>query len=381
MSISHIKIITYPNLLDENSYDKKKFENYNEYKWSCATHKKYDTYQSVIDRDDFNDIPDINFLCIPLNENTILPSKLKTLECRYTHHDIYNLDNEFDHVPITHTLPENLPETLEWLNCSNNRFKKIPTLPPNLKTLVCYDNHLKKIPELPNNFKYLCCEYNQLTALPNLPNSTHGLLCNYNKITLLPPLSLNLVILECHNNQITELPELPPNLELLNFEYNQVKILPKLPPKLKILKFTNNKISKLPEVPKTLQMLWCGNNNIKVFPDSIQYVDFHKPNHEYRMLECRYFGNCFVKSPWQANFLCGKSHCYSGHDGNERYRDAYGPIYEFIDVYCARDFVKYVKYKKVIQKIEKWFLDCKYNPKYRYCQRKVMKDYNGLYKN
>ena len=35
---------------------------------------------------------------------------------------------------------------------------------------------------------------------------------------------------------------------------------------------------------------------------------------------------------------------------------------------------------KAIGKIENWFLDCKYNPKYKYCREKVvMKGYNSIY--
>ena len=45
-----------------------------------------------------------------------------------------------------------------------------------------------------------------------------------------------------------------------------------------------------------------------------------------------------------------------------------------LDNYCNR-------YKNSAIKIEIWFLECKYNPKYKYCQSKIINDYNKLYDN
>ena len=33
----------------------------------------------------------------------------------------------------------------------------------------------------------------------------------------------------------------------------------------------------------------------------------------------------------------------------------------------------------MVQKIEEWFLECKYNPKYLYCQKRLKNEYNELY--
>lgn len=40
---------------------------------------------------------------------------------------------------------------------------------------------------------------------------------------------------------------------------------------------------------------------------------------------------------------------------------------------------QYIKQKEYVKKIENWFLECKYNPKYTYCRRKVMEDYKVSY--
>ena len=37
------------------------------------------------------------------------------------------------------------------------------------------------------------------------------------------------------------------------------------------------------------------------------------------------------------------------------------------------------KNKPYVLKIEEWFLDCKYNPKYKYCKDRLLKEYKELY--
>ena len=39
----------------------------------------------------------------------------------------------------------------------------------------------------------------------------------------------------------------------------------------------------------------------------------------------------------------------------------------------------YDEHKNAANKIENWYLDCKYNPKYLYCRERVMKEYDELY--
>ena len=58
-------------------------------------------------------------------------------------------------------------------------------------------------------------------------------------------------------------------------------------------------------------------------------------------------------------------------------------ISENIDKYFKRDWKKYREFqhsifKKFANKIGNWFLECKYNPKYKYCQRRLTKEYDEL---
>ena len=47
--------------------------------------------------------------------------------------------------------------------------------------------------------------------------------------------------------------------------------------------------------------------------------------------------------------------------------------------YCNNDTIRYNTYKKKINIIENWFLNCKYNPYYEYCRNRVNKEYDELY--
>ena len=61
------------------------------------------------------------------------------------------------------------------------------------------------------------------------------------------------------------------------------------------------------------------------------------------------------------------------------------PINSYINNYFGKDWVKYRKFqhftlKKSANKIGNWFLECKYNPGYKYCQRRLVKEYKELFR-
>ena len=77
-------------------------------------------------------------------------------------------------------LPE-LPESLEYLFCANNKLTELPKL-SKLKYLYCYNNNLKELPKLPKGLTHLCCGNNNLTELPELPDSLEYLDCEKNNL-------------------------------------------------------------------------------------------------------------------------------------------------------------------------------------------------------
>jgi Leucine-rich repeat (LRR) protein len=72
-------------------------------------------------------------------------------------------------------LPNNLPNSLQILDCPNN-------LPNSLQVLYCHYNKLKELPNnFPNSLRILYCHSNKLKELPNnLPNSLQKLWCYNN---------------------------------------------------------------------------------------------------------------------------------------------------------------------------------------------------------
>ena len=64
----------------------------------------------------------------------------------------------------------------------------------------------------------------------------------------------------------------------------------------------------------------------------------------------------------------------------EEYRYDNNPIYDYIKDKFGGNLELYHKECKIFaNKIGEWFLECKYNPKYKYCKDMINKDYD-LYK-
>jgi Leucine-rich repeat (LRR) protein len=162
--------------------------------------------------------------------------------------------------------------------------------------------------------------------------------CSNNNLTQLPILPLYLVKLDCSNNKLSSLPEIPKNLGWLYTADNNLSELPVMPLSLRILECSNNKLYKLPELPRKVKYLYCINNNITdlpYLPDQLHYLDFNN-----------------------------------------------NPIKLFIDTYFEGSKTLYLEWKKknetiFANKLGDWFLECKYNPKYKYCIDRVNDDYDS----
>jgi Leucine-rich repeat (LRR) protein len=167
-----------------------------------------------------------------------------------------------------------------------------------------------------NDIKRIQCYYNELTMLPKLPNSLRILNCGKNKLTLLPELPNSLTHLDCYYNELTMLPKLPNSLRILNCNFNRLTTLPILPNSLRILNCDNNMLTMLPKLPDCLRHLNCGTN----------------------------------------------------------------PVYDFIEYEYDGNLGLYYKVKQLFaNKIGEWFLECKYNPTYKYCRDRVDKEYDKLF--
>ena len=186
--------------------------------------------------------------------------------------------------------------------------------------LDCSCNNLSGLSNLPKLLEDLNCSNNNLSSLPKLPNSLKILWCNYNKISDLPNLPSSLIELHCTNNNLFSLPELSNSLIKLQCGNNNLSSLPKLPNSLTNLRCTYNNLSSLPELP-----------------NSITFINY----------------------------------CHN-------------PIYIYIYKYFNDNYIEYNEYQKKMKKvfaikIGDWFLECRYNPKYKYCRKRLMKEYEECY--
>ena len=123
-------------------------------------------------------------------------------------------------------LPENLPNSLMSLICSNNRLTRLPNLDnlTQLESLWCNNNILSELPSLSNltKLELLNCSANNLIKLPErLPNSIQFLYCWINKLEELPEILPNYLFhLQCYHNKLKILPDLPDSLIYLNSNDN-----------------------------------------------------------------------------------------------------------------------------------------------------------------
>lgn len=194
----------------------------------------------------------------------------------------------------------------------------------------------------------------QIDNISILPKYLHTLDCTYCNLTSLPELPDTLRLLICSVNKLTELPKLPDRLTRLFCNNNLIKKLPKLPNTLERLNCSNNKLVELPELPSCLELIYTSNNKITKFPLSLNYLKKH-PSKHYIVS----FAENPIYSYIRNNYLV--EHNYI----NGNYVDFGLSIYLF--------------QREHVIKIEKWFLKCKYNPKYKYCRTRLAAEYNNIY--
>lgn len=140
------------------------------------------------------------------------------VQCKYSSfEELLELDNYDDIIQlycdhcdqyILIKLPDRLPESLEYLDCSYNGLISIPSLPKNLKQLFCSHNKLTTLPKLPETLELLDCYDNEIETLPELPETLIELDCSYNKLSFLPKIPKSLQSLSCIWTNISSL-ELP----------------------------------------------------------------------------------------------------------------------------------------------------------------------------
>jgi len=131
------------------------------------------------------------------------------------------------------------------------------------------------------------------------------------------------------------LPNLPFGLIDLYCNNNELQGLPNLPNSLAHLCCYNNKLTFLPKLPNNLQNLICSNNKLTFLPiiqDSLKYKDYYN-----------------------------------------------NPVFKYIQTKCGGNIKIYHRENDIFAtKLVNWYLDCRENPKFKFCRDRINREYDAL---
>lgn len=235
-----------------------------------------------------------------------------------------------------------LPKNLEIFIISNTKIKSLPILPDTLLRLDCVDNNITEITKLPPNLKILNFMLNKKINIScELPQSLIKFDCSYSKLKTLPKLPDNLLTLICHDNNLRELPKLPQNLIILDCSRNMLEKVFHIPKEIYTFNVRDN-----PNLDIT--------NISLIYITKLKDIDITNTKLEYKMsrFEYEYEYDDDLLLTWKLMCMCNE------------------------DI-----IAKYLnKIKNDAGKIiANWFLECKYNPKYKYCRDRLKKECEELY--
>ena len=239
-----------------------------------------------------------------------------------------------------------LPKNLEIFIISNTKIKSLPKLPDTLLRLNCGGNNITEITKLPPNLKILNCMLNKRINIScELPQSLIKFDCSYGKLKTLPKLPDNLLTLICHDNNLRELPKLPQSLIILDCSRNMLEKVFHIPKEIKIFNVRDNPNLDITNISLIYIVILAG----QCYTEDIDITNTKLRDN---MIQCEY------EDDLSFNWKCRSVHTYDEDIGakylNKMKNDA-GKI------------------------IANWFLECKYNPKYKYCRDRLKKECEEFY--
>ena len=334
--------------------------------------------------------------------------------CEYDEYPFTNISSNLSYLNIKNNnikeLPE-LPDTLNILYCDYCYYLKLPDIKHcQLKELSCEKSNLKELPELPDTIEKLNIRDNKIKKINNLPKKLKEFICSCNPIYEFPEFQNTLEELECVRCKLVTLPKLEhlSNLNKLNIACNNLLRIPKLPKSIKILFCGDNKLTDLPDLPPDMEQYDFKDNNIKKMSKMMALFAkykltknrcyyYHNNNNMIRLYSPNYTDiNRSIHIHSQNinvdddNFV----QLFNMFDKNPliytmmQYRDNLDKFYEeeFVDVdklmkYYKQDPTNFSAYYSAVKRIENWFLECKFNPKYGYCQRRLQNEFDESFSN
>lgn len=310
------------------------------------------------------------------------------------------------------------PKYITILNIQNSEYNNIDKLPPKLEELYCNGNNLETLPYLPATLKRLWCHNNILCTLPCLPDLLKSIRCYNNILYELPDLPKSIEKLDCSNNIILrKIPKLPNGLLKLKCDNCDLSTLPPIPETLYDLKCSNNpKLKSIPWLPKKIKCLHCHNCGLLYLPYLPRELQAYYHNNHHKKLSDKYMNKLSKKEPASLKIQLTihnnpiienwypLMYCYDYHNMGRiecKYRRILeGYIYKYIrevkfirpkyidelkhwNGYMKNIYDYYHHKRKVekifVKKIENWYLECKYNPEYKYCRYRLKKEHKELY--
>lgn len=223
--------------------------------------------------------------------------------------------------------------------------------------------------KLPYGLTYFTCIGVEITQLPDvLPSNLVSLIIGNSSIEYLPELPESLINFSfSHNLKLKKINKFPPNLSRIKIFNTIIAELPPIPDSVTVIAIEATPISKLHNVPRNIDYLRLSNTNINELPLSVIWCN-------------RYINANILKKGRSLAIYALNCPLFN------KTSDKYYPIQCAIHIMYIRNYIHhYIKYdlepvvKKSVKKIEDWFLECKYNPKYKYCKKRLMNECEELY--
>jgi len=138
---------------------------------------------------------------------------------------------------------------------------------------------------------------------------------------------------------------------------------------------------KIPKLPDTLKRLICKQNyklkEIPILPDSLQilYMEYckmkHVPNIPNNILLITV--NHPIVTVDENNLK------EAGYAANNKEIYLYSPHEKILSTYHLDDNGELIVQWNAVRIISNWFIECKYNPKYKYCRERLQDEFDDLY--